>query len=512
MKKGLLYTAISLCAVLTSCSGFLDEMPLSNVTDKNYYSTESDAEGAVNAIYETVGIGSVALWQGTGNNNTPYGGVFYNQFYLTQDLMSDNASHDDWRYANFDNFSLAETDGMVQELWYSFYRAINTANVAVKRIPMIDMDETKRTHLVAEARFWRGLLYAELTKIWGDVPHPMLPSESVDELFGVQRTPRLEVLDDALADLQFAAENLTSGYRQGYGRASVLMAEAVWAKAALIKAAVTGAKADWQIVADHARNVIDSKVYDLYPDFGDNFIIANKHGKESVVSINYGMDDLWKSQFNVSLLPSVIRQSSPNGDEGPSNANSWIIPTSNLYDSFEEGDTRRDKTIMKDYTYSDGSVLVFAEGAKYPYYFCKYWDRAAEPLGQNSDQNYQYIRYSDVLLMYAEALNELNGGPDADAYAAINKVRDRAFKDSGSGAHSLSGLDYNEFRKAVLDERRWEFVLEGSRWFDLVRLSADFVAEIKAAKPDSYVAETHKLYPIPQYERLLGDLSQNEGY
>lgn len=84
------------------------------------------------------------------------------------------------------------------------------------------------------------------------------------------------------------------------------------------------------------------------------------------------------------------------------------MPTEELYNSFAEGDVRRDVTIMKDFTYSDGSTLVFAESARYPYYFCKYWDREAEPMGQNSEQNYPYMRYSEVLLMYAEALNEVN--------------------------------------------------------------------------------------------------------
>ena len=259
--------------------------------------------------------------------------------------------------------------------------------------------------------------------------------------------------------------------------------------------------------------VIKTGKYDLFPDFADNFVISKKHGIESVVSINYGGDDLWKSQFNVSLLPAEIRQNSPGGNEGPSNANSWIVPTENLYKSFAEGDTRRDATIMKDFTYSDGSTLVFAESAKYPYYFCKFWDREAEPNGQNSDQNYPYMRYSELLLIYAEALNEVHDGPTTEAYDAINKVRDRAFQDNGSGDHDLKNLDYAGFRKAVLDERRWELALEGSRWFDLVRLSTDFAGEVKRAKPAAYVAGKHKLFPIPQYERLLNKkITQNDGY
>ena len=499
--------------LMAGCSGFLEETPLSNLTDKNYYQTQEDAEGAVNAIYECVGIGSVGFWVGTGNANTPYGGTFYNNFWICQDLFADNATHDNAVYADFDNFGLYERDDKVKELWYSFYRAINTANTAIDKIPEIDMDATLRTHLVAESRFWRGLLYGELAKIWGDVPLRLHASTSVDELFLVEREDRVAVLDQALTDLQFAIDNLTTGYRDGYGRPDATMATAVYAKVSMIKAAVTGDREAWQNAADYAETVIKSEKYDLFPNFKDNFIIANKHGIESVVSINYGGDDLWKSQFNVSLLPPEIRTYSPSGTEGPENANYWIIPTDNLYDSYADGDTRRDATIMKSFTYSDGSTLVFEGTAKYNQYFCKYWDTSVELGGKNSDQNYPYMRYSEVLLIYAEALNELNNGPTTEAYDAINKVRDRAFQDNGSGAHDLSNLSYTQFRKAILDERRWELVLEGSRWFDLVRLSENFTATIKQTKPQSYVEDKHKLFPIPQYERQLNDkITQNPGY
>ncbi len=513
MKKHIILSSLSAALMLCSCSGFLDEKPLSNVTDKNYYQTEDDAVGAVNAIYEATGIGSAASWQGTGNGNTTYGGVFYNDYWLLQDLFSDNATHDDFRYANIDNFSVSETDGQVKDLWYNFYRAINTANVAIKRIPDIKMDSGRRNHLVAEASFWRALLYAELVKMWGDVPLRLEPSESVDELFDVVRTDQITVLDQALTDIDFAIANFQEGYRTGYGRADVLIANAVAAKISLIKASRTKNKADYQSVVDYAQEVIKTNKYDLYEDYSDNFIISKKHGIESILSINYETVGLWGSQFNVALLPSEIRENSPGKNEGPTNANSWIVPTSNLYQSFASGDKRRDIAIMSEFTYSNGSTYIFANNAKYPYYYNKYWDRVAEPEGKNSGQNFPYMRYSDLLLMSAEAQNEVNGGPTADAYKYINKVRDRAFNDGGSGAHDIKNKSQAEFRKAILDERRWEFVLEGSRWFDLIRLSTDFVAEVKRVKPSSYVAAKHQLFPIPQYERLLNDkITQNPEY
>lgn len=301
MKKIIISSLVLASAVLASCSDFLDEKPLSNVTDKNYYKTESDAVGAINAIYESVGIGSVAFWQGTGNGNTTYGGVFYNDYWMVQDLFADDAIHDDWRWANFDNFSLPETDGEVKTLWYNFYRSINTANIAIAKIPSINMDEAKCNHLVAEARFWRGLLYGEMVKLWGDVPMRLKPSESVDELFGVVRSDQLVVLDQALADINFAIDNLIDGYRSGNGRIDVTIAKAVAAKISLIKAARTHKAEDYQAVVDYANQVIQSHKYDLYSNYADNFVISKKHGIESVLSINYETSGLWGSQFNVAL-------------------------------------------------------------------------------------------------------------------------------------------------------------------------------------------------------------------
>ena len=109
--------------------------------------------------------------------------------------------------------------------------------------------------------------------------------------------------------------------------------------------------------------------------------------------------------------------------------------------------------------------------------------------------------------MYAEALNEINSGPDAAAYDAINQIRLRA------GISDLSaGLTYQEFKDSILVERRWEFVMEGHRWYDLVRFGKLQEAVLQA-KPDANVKEHHILFPIPQKERYYNPLlTQNDGY
>jgi len=160
----------------------------------------------------------------------------------------------------------------------------------------------------------------------------------------------------------------------------------------------------------------------------------------------------------------------------------------------------------------DGTVLNFV-----PHIF-KYWDQEAEPGASSSGNDFFNMRYSDILLMYAEALAEENGGPTAEAYDAINQVRRRARFDGDTGMErpgvlpDLNGLSLQQFRDSVWLERRRELVWEGQRWFELVRTNR-LVEKVKVVKPTSNVQDFHVLFPIPQRERNINpNLTQNPGY
>jgi hypothetical protein len=180
-----------------------------------------------------------------------------------------------------------------------------------------------------------------------------------------------------------------------------------------------------------------------------------------------------------------------------------------LYDAFENGDRRKSASFISEFTYSDGSTLEFDP------YFSKYWDRELEPGGQNSNQDFPLMRYADLLLMKAEAINEINGGPDSEAYEAINAVRARARFDGTVDQNvlpDLVGLSYEQFRDALLDERQREFAMEGHRWYDLKRFGK-LVEKTKAAKPSTSPDEHLNYLPIPSRERGINpNLTQNEGY
>ena len=211
------------------------------------------------------------------------------------------------------------------------------------------------------------------------------------------------------------------------------------------------------------------------------------------------------NQYYVRLLPPGLRKN----NEGPENAFGWEMPTQELYDSFDPDDRRRAVTFITSFTYSDNSTVTFDP------YFSKFWDQEKEPNGNNTDTDVIYLRTADIMLVHAEALNEINNGPNAEAYEMINSVRKRARFDGAVEQNilpDLSGLNYQQFKDAILDERRHELAMEGQRYHDLVRMGK-LIERVSAAKPQATPQAFHVLLPIPQRERNLNkNLTQNAPY
>lgn len=238
----------------------------------------------------------------------------------------------------------------------------------------------------------------------------------------------------------------------------------------------------------------------MLENYGDLFKVANRFNTEIIWGVNFSatLSEGWKgAQFLVRLLPAL---------DGVSNAQGWENATEDLWNSFDQqNDQRLDVTLKRSFTYSDGSIKDFDK----PYVF-KYWDSQAEPKGNNTEAIFPAIRTAEMYLIIAEALNEINQGANEEAVIAINAVRNRA------GLTTAVPTDYKGFKKAVLNEYRHEFVMEGHRWFDLTRMCTpqEFVSIIKAAKPESTPKEYHVKFPIPQREIDLSQnmITQNEGY
>ncbi|MCP4310338.1 MAG: RagB/SusD family nutrient uptake outer membrane protein [Bacteroidetes bacterium] len=485
MKKGFILLAVLL---LTGCEGFLDEDIRSTHNYDNYFHSEDDLVMFSNGMF-----GGLITWTWEG------GGLFFNNYWVIQDLASDNCfemgpsvdMHD------LSKFTFDPNNTVFDFIWRGCYFLINSANVLLvesENITEYSSPEV-RNHLQGEAYFMRGMLYFELVKLFGDIPLQTFPTTTV-ESSQLERSAVSEVYETIISDLEMAEELLAvnpfSDRQLGMPTPATLAA--LLGKVYLTRGALNKDPADFISAKSYLDKVVGQ--YELETEFSDIFKFTNANKGEILWAVNFSgtLGEGWTTnQFLVRLMPTTI------SSEGIRNGQGWERPSPHLFDSYFPGDKRKDATFITEFDGED-----FGEP-----YIQKYWDREAEPGKQNgeSDADFIYMRYADVLLMYAEALNEINNGPDDAAYDAMNQVRFRA------GISDLSaGLTYQEFKDSILVERRWEFVMEGHRWYDLVRFGKLHEAVLEA-KPEANVKDHHILFPIPQKERYYNPLlTQNDGY
>ena len=179
MKKYILSILLSGAFMFTACSDFLDEVPKGNITSEGYYKTAQHAISATNAIYDYLIIGYApnGLW------DKNYGGTFYNDYWVLQDMFADNSETNQTSidYQSVENMQIDQYNQPVELLWRDFYQTIKCCNVVIDKVPSIDMDVTLRNQLVAEAKFFRAMMYFDLIRMFGDVPLREHNVESAEE-------------------------------------------------------------------------------------------------------------------------------------------------------------------------------------------------------------------------------------------------------------------------------------------------------------------------------------------
>jgi len=482
MKQLLVFALMAF--VLPSCHDFLEEDPKDRVAISNFYKTEADAISAVNAIYGHLNAQS----------GDTFGGVYHSSFWITIGLASDEMLNNQIGQVDADQlaaFTYSPQNGIVFDVWKQHYKAITLANIAISRVPLIDMDVTLRTRLVNEAKFLRGLLYFDLVRMFGSIPLLVAETEPLKPDAADVEAVYTQILQD-LTD----AEGLPADQPDGRGRATSGAAKAILAKVYLTRK-------EYVKSAEKSLEVISSNKYELWDDYSDVFRIQNRGGKEAIFSVGFGDADgsiiFWEGgQFHVRLLPTMLMSAGITN-----NTLGWQVPTPALANSYAPADERGPVTVFNEF-----DETVAGEDYDVPfdkYYFRKYWDVTApkEFTNEQSTQDFPVIRYSDVLLMYAEALNA-QGSPTSDAYDYLNMVRGRA------GLSDLAGLSQSQFQDAVLEERKLEFAGEGQRWFDLVR-TQKLETLVAVAKSGVTPGSRFYLFPIPQRERdLNSNLPQND--
>jgi starch-binding outer membrane protein, SusD/RagB family len=478
--------------IFHSCESFLEEKPVDRYVVDNFYNDQSAAEAAVSAVYQQL-----------------YSIYERYMFLLNEQPADDNRSgiQPNQYLQDLEYLRHSSENQFTRQMWQYNYSGIARANTAIENIPEIDMDETVKNRLLGEVKFLRALYYFNLVRFWGDVP--LVLKVGIEESMG-PRVPKDQVYQQIITDLSDAENNLPVSYpatetcRATKGAAKILLGK------------VYLTMHDYQSCVSKLAEVIENEAsygYGLHEYFGDNWEKETENGKEMVFSVEF-MDP--PGNGNSMMVLQGPKYALPHGFAplGLSNCNEADTPTMDLYLRFSDEDERKDETFRINWiSLIDGSI----HKAIRPIY-CKYHEED-EPITANSDCNMHVVRYADALLMYAEALNEVDQNTKAHDY--LNRVRERAFN---STEHNYSGLSKQEFREAVWLERRLELSMEGHRWFDLVRTErfvermTEFAEFESQYEPDKIkikqnVRDYHELMPIPQIEIDLNpNITQNPGY
>ena len=493
----------------SSCTDFLDEEDPSNLTPDSFYTIPDHAEAAIAAVYD---------------NTRFYGdgaGIFSSNWQLleapTGTTTTETAQNSDLN--NLYSLTWDGNTGHIKNWWRGLYRVIAQANLVLDRVPEITpMEEAQKSRILGEASFLRAWAYFYAVRLWGDVPLVLAPQTTASEDFSPVRAPRTEVYDQIVEDLK-TAEAAGLPWTDVSGRVSTAAAKA---QLAIVYLTMAGQPLNrgaeyYQLAADKAQEIVDDPqgiaLFDTYREVHDESL---GNTKEHIFSLQY--NDLVASNPMGNMFPNF----KPVTYRGPSGTGS-TVPTRSFYESFAAGDLRTVDQEGYFYTtyYTNGSGEPFDLGA--PYIFKHFNITANGTAGQagsaKDNLNVPMIRFAEVLLLYAEAQNEVSGGPTPEALDALKRVRDRA----GLETPALGAFDQQSFREAVWRERWHELCFEGITWFDMVRLRKgynertngfdDFVGHVNL-NSNQALQEKHLLFPIPIQELLNNPNldTQNPGY
>ena len=541
--KALTYSALALATLsLSSCNDWLTEETPGTTKVSEFFTSLSTAEAVVNAAYVPM------TWE--------FGTTYYPEWYFG-DIVSDDALkggqdiNDGADLRELENFK-ANSDN---EILLGYYRAqwqgIQRANLAIDEIPTTRIetegDEAEkqakyRDRYLGEAYFLRGFYYFRLARMFGGMPLIDYVIKSSNQ-WAQTRSTMDETLNFAIEDFK-RAENLLwekDKYSdEELGRATKGAAQAMLLKANLYRADYlrnagneTEAQKYFAEAAKWGKEVIKSRQYSLWPNYLDNFRLANENGRESVFEIQYteeATSDYGGEGYTRGTMTTILQRSrsSAFGEAG------WGYdrPTQNLYNEYEAGDARRDETILvpTDVQIETPAQEIYCGDRMLNRKYAMYNDGANGGIyklahATRSPKNNIQIRYADVLLMYAEACCESGDLPSAKT--ALKEVRDRAglrpfpYTAVIQGQTVTFNDNQEDLRKAIRHERRVELAMEGHRWFDLTRwgiaketMDTYMAGETEEAKElyGTFQKGKHELFPIPSKEIDLSGIEQNPNW
>jgi len=479
MKTRYSLITIAVLLMMTCCSeDFIELAPISTVSTEALYKTDRDFQDAVTGIY----------------------GVYQTE-YLNMWLYGDIRGDDSWdelvkgTAAAMDLFTINNDDGVIRNTWRNYYNIINRANVMLEKIETADVSlVTNKDRHIGEAKFLRALAYFNLVRIFGDVPMVTAPV-GINDSYKSARVAVATIYQQVIIpDLLDAGTKLPTSYTgQNVGRATRGASKALLGKVYLTIKEFQNAEAKLQEVTTMG--------YALLPNYNSLFdFTKNEHHSEYIFDIEFEEGIAEGSNYTNNFLPKNPTLTSFYKVTGGGNdANN---PPASLFALFAPGDLRKEVTAANGHYDANGNFILLIPSANASSTFTKKY-LVQVIVNGDSKANWKVIRYADVLLMYAEALNE--NGKTSEALTQLNLVRKRA------GVIEYSGLTQAETRESIYLERRLELAFEGHRWFDLLRTGrALSVMEPFGMKPNMTV------FPLPLSQvQLINDpaiFPQNPGY
>jgi hypothetical protein len=488
LRQLALYTGLAVTMFIPSAcqESFLDVDPQGKQVGQVFWQNEGDATKAVNAMYA-----NLRSW-----NNTAFAALAIESIGSDETEKGSTAS-DATFFNTYDDFTVGSTDAQLGGFWEGQYQNINYANQVLDNIPGITMDATLKDRYLAEAKFVRAYSYFRLVRAFGDIPLRLRVPAGAEE-YNLPRTAKAEVYAAIEKDLSEAAAILPSTYNaENAGRATKGAAFALHAKVSMYQQ-------KWQQVYDLTNQVTALGIYTLFPNYEQLFRVKNENVSESIFEVQNELvlenRDASNSQF-----------SEVQGVRGI-NGGGWgfNVPTEVLAKSYETGDPRRDGTIIfRGETTPDGD-LIPSTGDNPMYNQKSYvpFRLFVSGFPSGAQQNVRVIRYADVLLMHAEAANELGKTPEA--LASLEKVRARARGTSTTILPKITVTAKAALQEAIWHERHVELAMESDRYFDVIRQGRGTTV----FGPKGWMANKNEVWPIPQNEIDLsgGTLAQNPGY
>lgn len=513
MKNSL--PVIALIALLAvSCSkDFLRLTPEDAYTAENFYKTEAQFRSAVIAAY------------------APLRDVLVND-YFTSEMHSDNTIYQPIpgnrgtaivQRENISDFTNTSTNAYANATWQHSYTGISRCNIVIDRLAATNFADSVKAGLDGQVKFLRALNYFKLVRLYGGVPLFLHEIVKAEDAFR-ERATEEEVYQQIIADATDAIHELKPPAKFPQ------TGEATKGAATLLLAEVYMVQKKWSDAAA-LLNTLPAMGYDLNANYADAFDPANKNSKESIFEIQFLGGNETGSTPDVLSFHFLPRSTDTKLLTGISINNTgtggWNTPTSDLIKDFEPGDKRLDASIgIIEGTYDASSYFTYSSVHSVVGYtpspgktgvpYIKKYLHAPLPATTGSSDDFPVYRFSDALLLLAEALNEQ--GKPGEALAPLNRVRARA------GLPDITETDQGKLRDIIFHERRVELAFENHRWTDLLRTGRAlkvinaFGKVIRQEQPflssDAYVIDEHNLlFPIPQSEVDINTkMTQNPGY